>query len=197
MFPFNAHQLYIRVLHMHVCTHNALIMFPFNAHQLYIRDMHVHTMHQLCFLLMHTNYTYVYYTCMYTQCRMIKETMRASGANATKKHLEEVSLCALMLMNTAKKVDQMYGTTQSGSHTTRDGTGDTSKIVQYLLSEGVTNEKEGSQEALFDDPRVIGSRKVSEGRLDEYLKGDIQLEEQDTIMEVGEDEINYELYNIV
>ena len=38
---------------------------------------------------------------------------------------------------------------------------------------------------------------MSEGRLDEYLKGDIQLEEQDTIMEVGEDEINYELYNIV
>lgn len=38
--------------------------------------------------------------------------MRASGANATKKHLEEISLCALMLMNTAKKVDRMYGVTQ-------------------------------------------------------------------------------------
>ena len=71
--------------------------------------------------------------------------MRASGANATKKHLEEISLCALLLMNTAKKVDQMYGVTQSASHATRDATGDIRKIVRYLLSEGVTKEKEGSE----------------------------------------------------
>ena len=51
-------------------------------------------------------------------CRMIKEAMRASGANATKKHLEEI-LCALMLTNTAKKVDGIYGVTQSASHTTK------------------------------------------------------------------------------
>ena len=57
--------------------------------------------------------------------------MWASGANATKKHLEEISLCALMLMNTAKKVDRIYGVIQSGSHTTRDATGDIRKIVRY------------------------------------------------------------------
>ena len=82
-------------------------------------------------------------------------------------------------MDTAKKVDQIYGATQSGSHTTRDATGDITKIVQYLLTEGVTKEKEGDQEPLFDDPRVLGSKRVSEGRLDEYLKGNIQLEEQE------------------
>ena len=38
-------------------------------------------------------------------------------------------------------------------------------LVQYLLTEGVTKEKEGGQEALFDDPRVLGSRRVSEGRI--------------------------------
>ena len=122
--------------------------------------------------------------------------MRASGANATKKHLEEVSLCALMLMNTAKKVDQMYGATQSGSHTTRDATGDIRKIVRYLLSEGVTKEKEDSNKQGFEDPRVIGSRKVSEGLLDDYLKGDVELEEQDIVNEYGEDEINYEIYDV-
>ena len=118
--------------------------------------------------------------------------MRSSEVNATKKHVEDVSLCALMLMNTAKKVDQMYGVRQSGSHTTRDATGDITKIVEYLLSEGVTKEKEGSTGPGFEDPRLIGSRKVSEGHLDDYLKGDIELEQQDAINKSGEDEINYE-----
>ena len=131
---------------------------------------------------------------------MIKEAMRSSEVNATKKHVEDVSLCALMLMNTAnlKKVDQMYGARQSGSHTTRDATGDITKIVEYLLSEGVTKEKEGSTGPGFEDPKLIGSRKVSQGRLDNYLKGDIELEQQDAINKCGEDEINYEiLYNVV
>ena len=48
--------------------------------------------------------------------------------------LEEISLCALML-NTAKKVDQMYGATQSASHTTRDATGDHDWKDSTLLTE--------------------------------------------------------------
>ena len=77
-----------------------------------------------------------------------------------------------------------------------DITGDITKIVQYLLTEGDTKEKEGGQEPLFDDPRVLGSRRVSKGRLDEYLKGNIQ-QDSDTSKEIGEDDINYELYNVV
>lgn len=123
--------------------------------------------------------------------------MRASGANATKKHLEEISLCALMLMNTAKKVDQMYGVTQSSSHTTRDATGDIKKIVHHLLSEGVTKEKEVCEGPGFEDPRVLGSKKVSEGKLDDYLKEEVELEEQDTNIECGEADINYELYDVL
>lgn len=128
---------------------------------------------------------------------MIKEAMRASGANATKKHLEEISLCALMLMNTAKKVDQMYGATQSASHTTRDATGDIGKIAHYLLSEGVTKEQEGSEGPAFEDPRVLGSKKVSAGKLDDYLKGDVEFDQQDTNTEYGENDINYELFDVV
>ena len=86
--------------------------------------------------------------------------MRASGPNATQKHLEEVSLSAVMLMDTAKKVDQMYGVTQSGSHTTTEASGDIKKIVRYLLSEGITKEREGREGPAFEDPRVLGSRKV-------------------------------------
>ena len=35
--------------------------------------------------------------------------MRASGANETQKHVEDVSLCALFLMDVAKRVDRMFG----------------------------------------------------------------------------------------
>ena len=48
-----------------------------------------------------------------------------------------------------------------------------------LLSEGVTKEKEGSEGPGFEDPRVLGSKKVSEGKLNDYLK-EVELEEQDT-----------------
>ena len=123
--------------------------------------------------------------------------MRASGANATQKHLEEVSLCALMLMDTTKKIDQMFGATQSGTHTTRDATGDIRKISCYLLSEGVTKEKEGCKGPCFKDPRVMGSKNVGKGRLDDYLKGKVELEEQDNNIESGEADINYELYHVV
>ena len=90
----------------------------------------------------------------------------------------------------------LYGATQSGSRTTRDATDDITKIyivVEYLLSEGVTKEKKGSTGPGFEDPKLIGSRKVSQGRLDDYLKGDIELEQQDAINKCGEDEINYEI----
>ena len=60
-------------------------------------------------------------------------------------------------MNTAKKVDQMYGVIQNASYT-RDATGD----ISMLLSEGVTKEKEGSEGLGFEDPRSLGSKKVRE-----------------------------------
>ena len=66
-----------------------------------------------------------------------------------------------------------------------------------LLSEGVTKEKEGSEGPGFEDPRVLGSKKVSEGKLDDYLKEEVELEEQDTNIEHGEDDINYEIYDVL
>lgn len=125
--------------------------------------------------------------------------MRASGANATQKHLEEVSLSALMLMDTAKKVDHMYGVAQSGSHTTTDAGGDIKKIVHYLLSEGITKERDGREGTAFEDPRVLGSRKVSEGKLDDYLKEDVEFEEQDgdNFNEFEEYDMDYEMYDVL
>ena len=43
---------------------------------------------------------------------------------------ELVSLCAMLLMDAAKEVDNMFGVRQSVSHTTRQAVTDISKIVR-------------------------------------------------------------------
>ena len=62
---------------------------------------------------------YTLYTLIISN-RMIKETMCASGANSTHKHMEDISLSALFLMDVAKRVDKVFGVTQSVTHTSRD-----------------------------------------------------------------------------
>ena len=56
----------------------------------------------------------VLYTCSLTFFllnRVLKQALRSSGANATQKHIEEVSLCSLFLMEAAKKADRTFGLT--------------------------------------------------------------------------------------
>ena len=80
-------------------------------------------------------------------------------------------------------------------HTTTDAGGD----IKKLLSEGITMEREDREGTFFEDPRVLGSRKVSEGKLNDYLKEDIELEERDAdnFNEYGEDDIDYEMYDVL
>lgn len=59
--------------------------------------------------------------------------MRSSGANVTQKHLEDVSMCGLFLLEACKKVDKMFGAECSGAHTTRDTGGDIKKIATYFM----------------------------------------------------------------
>ena len=60
------------------------------------------------------------------------------------KHLEDVSMCGLLL-EVCKKVDSMFGAKCSGAHTTRDARGDIKKISAYLYAETVPKEIENSQ----------------------------------------------------
>ena len=43
--------------------------------------------------------------------RVLKQALRSSGANATEKHIENVSLCGMFLMEAAHKVDSEFGYT--------------------------------------------------------------------------------------
>ena len=71
--------------------------------------------------------------------------MHSSGANITQKHLEDVSMCGLFLLEVCKKVDRMFGAECSGAHTTRDAGGDIKKITTYLQAEKVSKEVESRQ----------------------------------------------------
>ena len=132
--------------------------------------------------------------------RMIKETMRASGANSTRKHMEDVSLCALFLMDVAKRVDRMFGVSQSVAHTTRDAKKDINKMVVHLLGEKVTTEVMQRQSHIkFEDPSVAGSRIIAGGHIDTYLKGELDdiVSETDNDMDENIVDPNYELYDNV
>ena len=92
----------------------------------------------------------------------------------------------------------MLGVSQSVAHTVRDSTGDIKKMVSYLRGEGVTKEKPAQQQQSFsfEDPSIAGMHKVSSGKLDPYLQGEIEMNPE----EVGGDhlvDMNYELYNVL
>ena len=40
--------------------------------------------------------------------RVFKQTLRSAGGNLTQKHVENVSLCALFLMEASKKADKFF-----------------------------------------------------------------------------------------
>ena len=94
--------------------------------------------------------------------RVIKQTLRSSGANVTKAHISEVSLAALFLLEAAKKTDREFGVTpQSRRHSERDATGDIHKIVQHLHEKSVSTETQGRCSPPFVHPVSNGWKKMS------------------------------------
>ena len=48
---------------------------------------------------------------------------------------KDVSLCALLLMDVARRVDTMFGVSQNVTHTTRNANKNITKMVSYLLKQ--------------------------------------------------------------
>ena len=124
--------------------------------------------------------------------------MRSSGANATFKHLEDVSLGAFFLMDVAKRVDTMFGVPQSSRHTVRDASADIQWMAKLLREEGITTENPERKGHPFKDPLALGSQKVAEGRLEKYLTGCFEDDPDDKEAPAIEGEINfdYELFDV-
>lgn len=63
---------------------------------------------------------------------MVKQTLKSCGGNLTQKHAEEVSLCALFLMEALKKTDREFKCTQTTAHTTKDACKDIELLTAHL-----------------------------------------------------------------
>lgn len=90
--------------------------------------------------------------------------MRSSGANVTEAHIRDVSMCALFLLQAAKKCDSVFGVApQSTAHTVRDSKADIRKIQEQLCEKGVTkeNNNRNTPGPEFIDPTVSGLDTVS------------------------------------
>ena len=94
----------------------------------------------------------------------------SSGANATKGHIEEVSLCTLFLLEAAKKADEEFGLPQrSTRHTTRDSAADIKKVALHLLENNVTQPQIGRSGVQFHDSTEDGLSKMTPAWLKRVL----------------------------
>ena len=91
--------------------------------------------------------------------RVLKEAMRAGGANNTPQHTEDLSLCGLFFMEVSKKIDKEFGAHRSYAHTTLDAYRDISKMVEKLLGNKVVERKKRDS-PVFMDPTNAGLEKL-------------------------------------
>ena len=138
---------------------------------------------------------------LFPLCRVLKQALRTSGGNATDKHIKEVSLCSLFLMEAAKKADQEFGITpRSTRHTTRDASADIHKITDHLLENKVTAPQAGRTTPTFRDVTEDGFKKMSQAWLKQVLvrAPDVEsVRSTDTEQEPmqGTIDLDYELYH--
>ena len=93
--------------------------------------------------------------------RIVKEGVQSAGANATRKHIEEISLCGMFLMEAGKKADQAFNVAlPSTNHTIRDGAEDILTMMQDLLSQKTVVETNLSGSP-FTDPTTRGMGRQS------------------------------------
>ena len=86
--------------------------------------------------------------------------MRSGGGNLTDAHAEDVSLCALFLMEAAKATDKEFEAHRTTAHTIRDANKDILKISTQLLMNSVTCAVQNRTSPAFEDPTDDGLAKI-------------------------------------
>ena len=128
----------------------------------------------------------------------MKQALRSSGGNVTEQHIVDVSLSALFLMEAAKKADRAFDVTpQTSAHTIRNAENEIDKMVNHLLHKDVTTEVIGRSTPEFSDPTEQGWKKL--GSTD-WLKRTLlkaNTDDLDVGEEMGEVDLDYELYDIL
>lgn len=135
---------------------------------------------------------------LFTFCTLaisvVKQALRCSGANITDKHITDVSMCALFLLEAAKKCDTAFGVPpQSTSHTVRDAKSDIGKIYQHLLDNQIAKEVKDRTTPAFIDPMESGLHTLTQG---DWLQKQLRSKFEDYLQNEeshGEVDIDYEL----
>ena len=126
----------------------------------------------------------------------MKQALRSSGANVTDKHILDVSMCALFLLEAAKKCDRVFGVSpESISHTIRDSKADIMKIHQQLLEKSITQENTERKTPIFVDPTESGINTITKG---DWLSKHLQSNFEDNLQSDegrGEIDMDYELFD--
>ena len=131
----------------------------------------------------------------HTYNRMVKQTLRSCGSNATKAHMERVSLCALFLLEVCKLSDSMLGATRSTHHTTTSAKDDIEKLVTHLCDYSMVKEQPTRKEKIeFDDPVSKGMKKISQGWLSNFLS--LGFSDESSLIESSEETVTDEIYEL-
>ena len=126
--------------------------------------------------------------------RVVKQAMHCSGANATEKHIIDISMCALFMLEAAKKCDAVFEVSpMSKSHTVRDSKADIRKIQQQLIEKCITKEDTNRKSPGFVDPTESGIDTLTKS---EWLQKQLQSKFDDNLQseqDRGELDLDYEL----
>ena len=132
----------------------------------------------------------------------MKQALRSSGANVTDKHIEDVCMSAMFLLEAAKKCDAVFGVRPtSKTHTSRDSKSDVEKMTSVLLEKEISKEKSGRTTTPFTDPTEKGMTTLTKGdwlqkqlsaKCDDNLPDNLQDEQSS-----GDLDIEYELSDIL
>ena len=134
--------------------------------------------------------------------RVVKQALRSSGANVTDQHISNVSMCALFLLEAAKRCDRVFAVPpKSTAHTVGDSKSDIKKLEKHLLERGITTENPDRLTPAFpafEDPTEVGLNKLTKGNwLRNHLQSDFEdLQGAHGEENVGEINIDYELADV-
>ena len=103
-------------------------------------------------------------------------------------------MCALLLLDAAKRTDHEFDTPyHSSRQTTRSADNDISKMVKYLIEEKHNRVRMGQISLI--DPLVTGMQKLVDGWLKKFLVSSEEFDINTEDEPVNEVELNHELHN--
>ena len=127
---------------------------------------------------------------------MFKQALHSGGGQLTTKHVEEVSLGVLFLMEAAKKTDAAFNVkAPSTSHTVRESDNDVKMMVAHLTEKQVHMVDNERTSPVFVDPTENGWKKICTTTwLKDTLSRSLETENFDTDdLHLAEDDVYYEL----